>query len=256
MWGVASKIESADFGVDFGRKSSGAAEAPSDRTLFPKQIIVMGGPASGKGTQCSVLAKKHGMVHLSTGDMLREAVSSGACSDNGEEAPHIATIKSFMSQGKLIPDEIMVSLVIDRLRSPDCASRGWILDGFPRTANQARALLDAGFLPDAFVFLNVPDDVLIKRVVGRRLDPLTKTVYHVEWNPPPTDEIRQRLVVRSDDTMESMKQRVKQFRANADAVKGSYDRIIEVDGLGTPDDVSTDIESSLKQLAAERRQRV
>jgi len=101
----------------------------------------------------------------------------------------------------------------------------------------------------------VPDEVAIKRVVGRRHDPLTGKVYHLDWNPPPNDEIRQRLVVRSDDTAESMKQRLKQFHYNANAVKCCYSNIVEIDGLGTPDEVLRDIDSSLK-LVTQGKHRV
>jgi len=222
-------------------------------TNFPKRLIVMGGPASGKGTQCEAIAEKHGLVHLSTGDMLRQAVSSGSI--NGEASSYISTVKKCMQSGKLIPDDIVVRLVLDRLSCPDCQKQGWILDGFPRTSNQARALQNAGINPDVFLFLNVPDEVAIKRACGRRSDPVTGKVYHLDWNPPPNDEIQQRLVVRSDDTVESMKQRLSQFRANVSAVKGSYKKIVEINGLGTPDEVFDKINSSL-EICAQGRQRV
>lgn len=250
-WGVLPKVKSS-FGLGANGRN-GDALVPPDSHL-PKKIIVMGGPASGKGTQCQALAKKHGLVHLSTGDMLRRAVSSGSV--DSETDSYISTIKKCMETGKLIPDDIIVRLVLDRLRSPDCQKQGWILDGFPRTSYQARALQNAGIVPDTFLFLNVPDNVAIKRVVGRRTDPLTGHVYHLDWNPPPNDnEIRQRLVVRSDDTIESMRQRLKQFRENANAVKGCYNNVIEIDGQGMPHDVCKDIDSSLK-LLAQRKQRI
>lgn len=245
IWGVTPKVESTPFNVGFGlhHRTNNAAAT----TVFPRRLVVMGGPASGKGTQCQAIAEKHGLVHLSTGDMLRQAVSAESVSD--EIAPHISTIKNCMEDGKLIPDDIVVRLVLDRLRSPDCQKQGWILDGFPRTSNQAVALQNAGIHPDVFLFLSVPDDVAIKRVVGRRQDSLTGKVYHLDWNPPPNDEIAQRLVTRSDDTIESMKQRLKQFRENANAVKACYNNTVEIDGLGTPEEVLWDIDTSLKRVA-------
>ncbi|KAL7539771.1 hypothetical protein ACHAXR_009583 [Thalassiosira sp. AJA248-18] len=244
LWGVIPKIETS-FKIDFGtnRRSNAAVS-----TAFPKRMIVMGGPASGKGTQCQDIVAKHGLVHLSTGDMLRQAVSSKSSVDS-ETAPYISTIKKCMEQGKLIPDEIIVRLVLDRLRDSECQERGWILNGFPRTSNQARALQNAGIAPDVFLFLDVPDEVAIKRACGRRTDPLTGKVYHLDWNPPPNDEIQERLVQRSDDTVESMKQRLRQFRENANAVKCCYNNVVEIDGLGTPQDVRNEINSSLKRFS-------
>lgn len=248
MWGMIPKVESAPIEADFGlHRDDNAAVA----TTFPRRLIVMGGPASGKGTQCQAIAEKYGLVHLSTGDMLRQVVSSESVDNEG--TPHIIAIKSCMEQGKLIPDDIVVRLVLDRLRAPDCEKQGWILDGFPRTSNQARALQTAGIYPDKFLFLSVPDDVAIKRVIGRRQDPLTGKVYHLDWNPPPNEEIRQRFIIRSDDTVESMKQRLRQFRNNAKAVKSCYNNIVEIDGLGTPKEVLRDIDYSLNFAAQRKR---
>ena len=103
-----------------------------------------------------------GVVHLSTGDMLRAAVAAGT--DVGKQA------KDFMDAGKLVPDEIMIGIVKDRLIEPDCVKSGWLLDGFPRTPAQAEALVNAGISADCFIFLNVPHDILVERVVGRRTD--------------------------------------------------------------------------------------
>mmetsp|Transcript_29410 Transcript_29410/g.48253 ORF Transcript_29410/g.48253 Transcript_29410/m.48253 type:complete len:218 (+) Transcript_29410:1769-2422(+) len=189
MWGVIPKIESTSFKVDFGSHRKNNAEVTM---AFPRRMIVMGGPARCKGTQCQAIAEKHGLVHLSTGDMLRQAVSSESSVDN-ERAPHIS--KNCMEKGLLIPDDIIIRLVLDRLRSPDCKRQGWILDGFPRTSNQARALQNAGIDPDTFLFFSVPDEVAIKRVVGRRQDLLTGKVCHLDRNPPLNDEIRHHLVV-------------------------------------------------------------
>lgn len=213
---------------------------------IPKHIIVMGGPASGKGTQCQNLADKYGLVHISSGDLLRQAVSS---SKGGPAAPHISMIKNCMEAGKLIPDSLMTRLILDRLDCRDCQERGYILDGFPRTLSQAKSLEEAGISPDVFLILNVRDKEAINRVVGRRTDSVTGKVYHLEWNPPPNEEVRQRLVIRSDDTLESMKHRLNQFRANVASVEDWYRDIKrEIDGSGTPSEVSRDIEATLKQL--------
>jgi adenylate kinase len=116
---------------------------------------------------------------------------------------------------------------------------GWLLDGFPRTLAQAKALADAGVIADAFIFLNVPDSVLVERVVGRRTDPATGKIYHMTFSPPTDDEIMTRLEQRSDDTEEKVKVRLEQFHANVDAVRGSYaDIAMEVDGTQKPEDVA------------------
>lgn len=130
----------------------------------------------------------------------------------------------------------------------DCQTQGWLLDGFPRTQAQAKALADAGVSADCFIFLNVPDDVLVERVVGRRTDPETGKIYHMTFSPPDNDEVAARLEQRSDDTEEKVKVRLEQFHANVDAVKDSYtDIMFTVDGNQAPGDVSTLIFDAIGQ---------
>jgi adenylate kinase len=127
--------------------------------------------------------------------------------------------------------------VKDRLNEKDCQTSGWLLDGFPRTQAQAQALADAGVVADCFLSLNVPDDMLIERVVGRRTDPVTGAIYHMTFSPPPAD-IVDRLEQRSDDTEEKCRVRLEQFHANVEAVKGSYvDISVEIDGTQKPEKV-------------------
>jgi len=184
-----------------------------------------------------------GVVHLSTGDMLRAAVAAGT--DVGKQA------KDFMDSGKLVPDEVIIGVVKDRLDESDCASNGWLLDGFPRTPAQAQALADAGVSADCFIFLNVPDEVLVERVVGRRTDPETGKIYHMKFSPPEDEEVLARLEQRSDDTEEKVKVRLEQFHANVDAVKGSYaDIAVEVDGTKKPDEVSATIIQAIDSMLA------
>lgn len=129
--------------------------------------------------------------------------------------------------------------VKDRLAEEDCAKQGWLLDGFPRTAAQARALEEAGVTADCFIFLNVPDEVLVERVVGRRTDPETGKIYHMTFSPPEDDEVLARLEQRSDDTEEKVKVRLEQFHANVEAVKDSYTEIsVSIDGNQAPTEVS------------------
>lgn len=141
--------------------------------------------------------------------------------------------------------------VKDRLAMPDCITNGWLLDGFPRTQAQASALAESGVVADCFIFLNVPDSILVERVVGRRTDPVTGKIYHMTFSPPSDAEVLGRLEQRSDDTEEKVKVRLEQFHANVEAVKGSYvDIAVEVDGAQRPEDVSAVIMSSIDAVLA------
>ena len=141
--------------------------------------------------------------------------------------------------------------VKDRLDESDCVELGWLLDGFPRTPAQATALADAGVSADCFIFLNVPDEVLVERVVGRRTDPETGKIYHMTFSPPDDEEVLARLEQRSDDTEEKVKVRLEQFHANVDAVKGSYTDIsVEVDGTQKPDAVSGTVMEAIDSVLA------
>merc|ERR1712071_49699 len=143
--------------------------------------------------------------------------------------------------------------VKDRMEQADCKKQGWLLDGFPRTQAQADALLASGCSADCFLFLDVPDEVLVERVVGRRTDPETGKIYHMTFSPPPADdeELINRLEHRSDDTEEKVVVRLEQFHANVAAVKGSYEDImISIDGNRAPADVSADILESVKASIA------
>mmetsp|Transcript_22573 Transcript_22573/g.62816 ORF Transcript_22573/g.62816 Transcript_22573/m.62816 type:complete len:295 (-) Transcript_22573:479-1363(-) len=223
--------------------SAGDSETPST----PVNIIIAGAPASGKGTQCEIIKDEFGVVHLSTGDMLRAAVAAGT--DVGVKA------KEYMDSGKLVPDEVIIGIIRDRLDEDDCKTQGWLLDGFPRTAAQAEALADAGCSADCFLFLDVPDEILVERVVGRRTDPETGKIYHMTFSPPPADDeaLIARLEHRSDDTEEKVVVRLEQFHTNVAAVKGSYEDImVSIDGNRAPADVSEDISESINAALAKR----
>ena len=200
-------------------------------------VIIAGAPASGKGTQCTRIVEDFGVVHLSTGDLLRAAVKA--------ESPLGLEAKGFMDSGKLVPDQLVIDLVAEKLKSEECQTKGWLLDGFPRTAAQAEALAASGATVDCFISLEVPDDALIDRVVGRRLDPETGAIYHSTYDPPPA-EIAARCIQRSDDTEEKARVRLEQFHANVAAVAAFYSSVIAtVDGARSKDAVSTDINTSL-----------
>jgi len=205
------------------------------------KIIIAGAPASGKGTQCEMLKTDLGVVHLSTGDMLREAVAKGT--PVGKQA------QEYMESGRLVPDEVIIGIVKDRLAEEDCQTQGWLLDGFPRTRAQADALAEAGVAADRFVLLEVPDEMLIERVVGRRLDPETGAIYHLLFFPPPEDaEVLARLVHRADDTEEKARVRLGQYHANIDAIIGCYGDILQkIDGTQAKTDVYQAIVQALSE---------
>ncbi|EYU31805.1 hypothetical protein MIMGU_mgv1a0039952mg, partial [Erythranthe guttata] len=155
-----------------------------------------------------------GLVHISTGDILRAEVSAGT--EIGNKA------KEYMSSGRLVPDEIVTAMVTARLSLKDVKDRGWLLDGYPRSAVQAESLEKLNIRPDIYILLDVPDDILIDRCVGRRLDPLTGKIYHVKNFPPENEEIKARLVTRSDDTEEKVKARLQIYKQNVDSLVSTY----------------------------------
>ncbi|XP_018816172.2 adenylate kinase, chloroplastic isoform X4 [Juglans regia] len=180
----------------------------------PLKIMISGAPASGKGTQCELITQKYGLVHVAAGDLLRAEVAAG--SENGRRA------KQFMEKGQLVPDEIVVMMVKERLLRPDAHKNGWLLDGYPRSSSQATALKEFGFEPDLFILLDVAEDTLVERVVGRRLDPVTGKIYHLKYSPPETEEIAARLTQRFDDTEEKVKLRLCTHHQNVEAVLSMY----------------------------------
>jgi len=214
--------------------------ASSDDDKKALQIIIAGAPASGKGTQCENIKNTYGVVHLSTGDMLREAVAA--------ETEVGLAAKGYMNSGKLVPDEVIIGIVKDRLEQGDCQSQGWLLDGFPRTRAQADALAQTGVKADCFLFLNVPDEMIVERVVGRRTDPETGKIYHMKFSPPTDEDVISRLVHRADDTEDAVVVRLKQFHDNFDAVKECYENIMhEIDGSTSPDSVGSVISDILSK---------
>ena len=167
-----------------------------------ESIILFGPPGAGKGTQSGLISEITGKPQVSTGDMLREAVNEQ--SDVGNEA------KSYMEKGLLVPDSSIIELIRRRLQRED-ASDGLLFDGFPRTIPQAQAL--ESLTPVCMVLsLNVPDDIIVDRITGRRTDPETGEIYHIAHRPPP-DDIAHRVIQRTDDTEETVRQRLSTFHS-------------------------------------------
>ncbi|XP_020407242.1 probable adenylate kinase 5, chloroplastic isoform X5 [Zea mays] len=207
-----------------GLRCQAAEEAPPPaRGKTSLKVMISGAPASGKGTQCRMIVEKYGLVHISTGDLLRAEVSSGT--EIGKKA------KEYMDNGKLVPDQVVTDMVVSRLSQPDIQERGWLLDGYPRSFSQAQHLENLKIRPNIFIVLEVPDDVLIDRCVGRRLDPVTGKIYHLKNYPPENEEISARLITRSDDTFEKVKSRLDTYKQNSEAILPTYsDLLNKIDG--------------------------
>jgi len=204
------------------------------------RIVFLGPPGSGKGTQSEVLREKLGVPQISTGDMLRAARKAGT--PLGQQA------ESFMSAGKLVPDEVVIGLVEERVSQPD-AARGFILDGFPRTAAQASAL--DGLLKrlgkplDHVVQIDVPNELLVERAVLRRTDKRTGRIYHLKYSPPPPDA---ELEQRADDREETVKKRIAEYEAVTRVLSPHYETLgllRRVDGVGKPEEITARVLTAL-----------
>lgn len=203
----------------------------------PLRVMIAGPPAAGKGTQCERIVKKYGLVHISAGDLLRAEIEAG--SEDGQRA------KGYMDRGELVPNEVVVQLVKNRLAKPDAEQAGWLLDGYPRSAEQAEAIKKADIHPDVFILINVEDEALIERVTGRRLDPDTGKIYHIKYSPPPK-EIEHRLVQRSDDNADALRARIATHHKNVTDVISHYtDVVTEVNGDGSMEEVFAKIDGLL-----------
>jgi adenylate kinase len=206
------------------------------------RIVLLGPPASGKGTQGEVLSTRFEVPRISTGDMLRAAKAAGT--ELGQQAAR------FMTAGKLVADEVVIGLVDERLGDAD-AKKGFILDGFPRTVPQAEALGELlgrrGAPLDHVLSIDVPRELLVERATLRRTDKRTGQIYHLKYNPPPPDA---ELEQRADDQEATVKKRLDEYDAMTAALLPYYQKIgllRRVDGVGTPAEVTARI---LKQLKA------
>jgi adenylate kinase len=206
------------------------------------RMILVGPPGAGKGTQAARLVETYNIPHISSGDMLRAAVKEGTAM--GKEADR------YMKAGQLVPDEVVIGMILERIQRPDCVA-GFMLDGFPRTRPQAealdKALAGASVALDAVVLIEVPDQLLEERAVGRRSDPETGTIYHLKYNPPPA-AIASRLVHRKDDTSEAVKTRIAKYHSETAPIIPFYlDQGIlkRVDGVGDPDAITQRITAVL-----------
>jgi adenylate kinase len=186
------------------------------------KIMLLGMPGAGKGTQARYLIEKYGIPQISTGDMLRAAVKDGT--PLGKQA------KSYMERGALVPDEIVIGLVKERVAQPDCA-KGFIIDGFPRNIAQAEALRRAGLDLDWVLEFDVRDEEILRRLSGRRVHPGSGRTYHVEFNPPKAagkdDVTGEALVQRPDDKEETVRNRIATYHEQTKPLVAYYSGLRE-----------------------------
>ena len=201
-------------------------------------LVLFGAPGAGKGTQAKFIVDKYGIPQISTGDILRVAVANKT--KLGLEA------KKFMDAGQLVPDEVVNGLVAERLAEKDC-EKGFIMDGFPRTVVQAKALDEIltklGKQIEKVIALNVPDKDIIERITGRRVSKKTGKIYHIKYNPP-VDENPEDLEQRADDNEETVKKRLAVYNEQTAPVLDFYkkqNKVYSVDGAKKLEEITKDI---------------
>ncbi|WP_163971964.1 adenylate kinase [Oceanobacillus halotolerans] len=212
-------------------------------------LILMGLPGAGKGTQAEKISEKYNIPHISTGDMFRQAIKDGT--ELGKKA------KAYMDQGDLVPDEVTVGIVKERLAKDDC-EKGFLLDGFPRTIQQAESLQtilqELGESIDYVLHVDVPEEKLVERLTGRRICPTCGKAYHVIYNPPKEagkcDKDGSALIQREDDQLETVKNRLEVNKKQAQPLLDFYhDKgyLVTINGEQDIDLVFKDIQAKLEQ---------
>ncbi len=218
------------------------------------RLILLGGPGAGKGTQANYIKENYQIPQISTGDMLRAAVKAGT--ELGLKA------KEYMDAGGLVPDDVIIGLVKERIKEPDC-DKGFLFDGFPRTIPQADAMKEAGVAIDAVVDINVPDDEIIKRMSGRRAHLASGRTYHIIYNPPKEegkdDVTGEPLVQRDDDKEETVRKRLEVYHEQTEPLIDYYKKwessaesgapnYVRIEGVGKVEEIRDQVFSALDNL--------
>ncbi len=193
------------------------------------RLILLGAPGAGKGTQANYIKEKYGIPQISTGDMLRAAAKAGT--------PLGLAAKKLMDAGELVPDDIIINLVKERIKEKDCAN-GFLFDGFPRTIPQAEAMKAAGVALDYVVEIDVADAEIIKRMSGRRVHLASGRTYHIVFNPPKVagkdDVTGEELIQRQDDAEETVKKRLSVYHSQTKALVDYYSNWARSGEKGAP----------------------
>ena len=216
------------------------------------RLILIGPPGAGKGTQAAFIKERFAIPQISTGDMLRAAVKAGT--------PLGLKAKSVMESGALVSDDIILGLMEERLAQPDCKN-GFLLDGFPRTIPQAEALKKTGVPIDFVLEISVPDDEIVRRISGRRVDPVSGRTYHIVYNPPKVegkdDVTGDPLIQRDDDKEDVVRHRLEVYHNQTEALVKFYGDLAKsgdktapqyraISGLGTIDEITARVFDALK----------
>ena len=213
------------------------------------KIIMLGAPGAGKGTQAKKIAAEYAIHHVSTGDIFRANIKEGT--ELGVKA------KSYIDSGNLVPDEVTIAMLLDRIHQDDC-KKGFVLDGFPRTIAQAVSLGEAldklGEKIDYAVEVDVPDSAILSRMSGRRVCQSCGATYHIEFTPPTKgnvcDSCEHELVIRDDDKPETVKKRLEVYHELTSPLVDYYDKhgiLKKVDGTKLPEEVFSDIIAMLRE---------
>jgi adenylate kinase len=219
------------------------------------RLILLGGPGAGKGTQANFVKENYQIPQISTGDMLRAAVKAGT--ELGLKA------KEYMDSGGLVPDDVIIGLVKERIKEPDC-EKGFLFDGFPRTIPQADAMKEAGVPIDAVVDIDVPDEEIIKRMSGRRAHLASGRTYHIIFNPPKVegkdDVTGEPLVQRDDDKEDTVRKRLEVYHDQTEPLIDYYKnwehsgetgapQYVRIEGVGKVEQIRDQIFSALGKLS-------
>lgn len=214
------------------------------------RLIILGPPGAGKGTQAESIVSNYGVVHISTGDMIRDNISNDTTL--GKKA------KEYTTKGLLVPDELVNEIVKDRL-SKDDVKKGFLLDGYPRTLNQAqyldKILEEMSMNLDAVINIEVPAELLIERISGRRVCPKCNRTYHIKNNPPKVEGIcdydNEPLIIRKDDNEETVRQRLEVYHAQTEPLTDYYKErkiLVQIDGTKSIDGTFSEIKKALDNI--------
>ncbi len=209
-----------------------------------KKLLIMGPPGAGKGTQATNIVEKYSIPHISTGDMFREAIKQGTKMG--------VLAKSYMDKGELVPDDVTIGIVKDRLSQDDCKTKGFLLDGFPRNLEQAKSLdqifEELNYKLDSVIDVHVDSKILIDRIVGRRVCKSCGATFHVEFNKPKTEGVcdvcSSELMTRKDDTIETAENRLNVYREQTQPLLDFYEKqnlLCKVNGDQQVDKVFADL---------------
>ncbi|XP_073493951.1 adenylate kinase 8 isoform X3 [Phyllobates terribilis] len=216
------------------------------RTLAPytPRILLYGPPGSGRSLQAALLAQKYDIVNISCGQILKEAVA--------DQTKFGLLIEPYIQSEQQVPDSLVLRMLGDRLSRLDCAARGWVLHGFPRDAEQAALLTDAGFMPNRIFFLDIPDDVAIERLSLRMTDPMSGERYHSLYRPAPRVEVHERLQQKPADSEQKVQARLDMYHASAEDLEEFYQDVIHVNADQDPHTVWEFIESCVVRPRPQR----